>query len=127
MLKKKSPKPIEYDINIKYQCPQCQEDHWLSYQEASTKGFKTVCYCNYVFKVKCPIGFSLEYSPLKPIDTSDTIQEPPIDIFNKSISLLVSYGFTQSEAKDLLIKSYSANPVDDYSLLVKQTLESIKN
>lgn len=127
MLKKKSQKPTEYDIHIKYQCPECQQDHWLSYQEASTKRFIVVCSCKYVFRVKRPTGFSLEYQK-----TTTEIQQPvkeelSIDILDKSMLLLVRYGFTQSEAKELLLSSFAANPTNDYALLVKQTLESIRN
>ena len=129
---KKSPKPTEYDIHIKYRCPQCQQDHWLSYQQASTKGFKTVCFCEHVFQVKRPTGFSLKYEiatpapPTPPKDKPVLISELSIDILNKAIGLLVGYGFTKEEANTLLTNSYISNPVNDYSILVKQTLESIR-
>ena len=127
MLKKKSPKPTEYDIHIKYQCPECQQDHWLSYQEASTKRFIVVCSCKYVFRVKRPIGFSLEYKKIITEVQQPIKEELSIDILDKSMLLLVRYGFTQSEARELLLSSFAANPTNDYALLVKQTLESIRN
>lgn len=49
----------------------------------------------------------------------------PSDLLEKSVKLLLSYGFTKTEATELIIKTYFNVPVDDYATLVKYTLQSI--
>jgi hypothetical protein len=58
---KKIQRPIDYDIHLKYRCKSCDQDHWLSYLEASTNNFKVVCDCGTVFKLKRVVGFTLKY------------------------------------------------------------------
>ena len=133
-------KPIEHDIHLKYRCAKCGQDHWLSYLEASTKHFKIVCYCGRVFVVKRLSGFKLKYFEKPPVIIPVVesvlpividpliIEKPkiPVDLLNKSVTLLIGYGFTQAEAKELLNSSYEQNPIDDYASLVKQTLSLLR-
>jgi len=49
----------------------------------------------------------------------------PSDILEKSVKLLLSYGFTKSEATKLVTDTYFNVPVDDYPTLVKYTLQSL--
>ena len=143
MIKKnRQQKPIEHDIHLKYRCAKCGQDHWLSYLEASTKQFKIACHCGKVFVVKRLSGFKLRYFNKKPPvviipvveSVSPVVIEPPaiekpkipVDLLNKSVSLLIGYGFTQTEARELLNSSYEQNPIDDYASLVKQTLKLLR-
>ena len=130
MIKKnRQQKPIEHDIHLKYRCAKCGQDHWLSYLEASTKHFKIVCHCGRVFVVKRLSGFKLKYFKKPPVKIpAPVIDKPkiPLDLLNKSVNLLVGYGFSQPEATDLLNSSYQQNPIDDYSSLVKQTLKLLR-
>ena len=133
-------KPIEHDIHLKYRCAKCGQDHWLSYLEASTKQFKIACHCGKVFVVKRLSGFKLKYFEKPPViiplveSVSPVVIDPPIiekpkipvDLLNKSVTLLIGYGFTQAEAKELLNSSYEQNPIDDYASLVKQTLKLLR-
>ena len=133
-------KPIEHDIHLKYRCAKCGQDHWLSYLEASTKQFKIACYCGKVFVVKRLSGFKLKYFEKPPViipvveSSSPVVVDPPViekpkipvDLLNKSVTLLIGYGFTQAEAKELLNSSYEQNPIDDYASLVKQTLKLLR-
>lgn len=119
----RTQKPIEYDIHLKYPCKQCGQSHWLSFNEASTKNFKIVCDCGLVFGVRRVIGFKLQYKQ-KEHKKSTTI---PVDLLEKAVKLLVGYGFTNTEAVDLITSSYLKNPNDDFASLVKQTLASIRN
>jgi len=50
----------------------------------------------------------------------------PLELLNKACKLFITYGFTQKESILLLKSSYEKNPVDDYSSLIKNTLELIK-
>jgi hypothetical protein len=118
----KNQKPIESDIHLKYRCNKCARDHWLSIKEASTKNFKIVCDCGKVFGVRLVTGFKLRYSQ-KLVKKSIKI---PVDLLDKSVKLLVGYGFTIQEATDSITKSYLENPNDDFASLVKQTLASMR-
>ena len=148
MLKKKvqSQKPIEHDIHLKYKCPTCDQHHWLAFREAKTKNFKVVCDCNTVFKVKRISAFKIKYQlENKSFETEKTKKEVappvvvppvvapivappqiPLELLNKACKLFITYGFTQKESILLLKSSYEKNPVDDYSALIKNTLELIK-
>lgn len=56
------------------------------------------------------------------INTKQTI---PVDILEKSVKLLLSYGFTKTEATKLVTNTYFNVPVNDYPTLVKYTLQSL--
>lgn len=149
---KKLQKPIDADIHLKYRCKKCGVDHWLSFKEASTKDFKVVCACGVVFKVKRLSGFKFKYKkdtlkkvnatqeqvkptpnvdPPKPVIQTVVEQAPvqrttiPAELLDKSVKLLLSYGFTKTEATKLVTETYFAVPVNDYATLVKYTLQSI--
>ena len=149
MLKKKvqSQKPIEHDIHLKYKCPTCDQHHWLAFREAKTKNFKVVCDCNTVFKVKRISAFKIKYQlenksfeiektkkevappiVVPPVVVPPVVAPPqiPLELLNKACKLFITYGFTQKESILLLKSSYEKNPVDDYSALIKNTLELIK-
>lgn len=49
----------------------------------------------------------------------------PSELLEKSVKLLLSYGFTKTEATKLVTDTYFAVPVKDYATLVKYTLQSI--
>lgn len=122
-------KPIDYDIHLKYRCS-CGQDHWLSYNEASTKNFKIVCECSKVFGVKKIVKFKLKYETPKAkkvkeeAKNEDSISQnkPCSELLSKSVKLLIGYGFSAQEASDLICESYQANHVDELISLVKQTL-----
>lgn len=139
MIKTLNQKPIEHDIHLKYLCQQCEETHWLSFLEASTKNFKIVCHCGNIFKVKRVDGFKLKYANRKKksaivqhtsdpmVSDSLTEQEIPIDLLNNCVKILTGYGYDKKESIDLLSSAYRENPVDSVSSLVKQTLASLKD
>lgn len=131
-------KPIEYDIHLKYICKQCGQIHWLSLREASTKRFKIVCDCGLTFGVKRVKDFKLIYhkkiKDIKPQQESKVVVEEapkpipviPNNLLDQSIKILVGYGFTKTEAKLIITKSYENSPVDNVPGLIKQTLESLR-
>ena len=139
--KKKTQKPVEHDIHLRYLCPQCGDSHWLSYKEASTKNYKIVCDCNNIFMVKRILNFKLKYhnenlpkSKAKNETTNVTEQKSerkeqiiPVDILQTAVDSLLKFGFTKNEAKSLLTKIYNELPTNDIALLIKKSLESLKN
>lgn len=121
----RNQKPTEHDIHLKYLCKQCGQSHWLSYAEASTKHYKIVCCCGNVFGVRLVTGFKLKYRSVKPKVKPVVVSIPP-DLLSKGINQLKSYGFTDSESKDLLTTVYASNPTNDLAILIKQTLLSVR-
>lgn len=126
-------KPIELDIHLKYVCTQCGQTHWLSISEASTKKFKIVCFCGLVFGVKRVKDFKLLFHKKLRKDITKNQEAPkplpiiPTEILNQTMGVLVSYGFTKTEAKTMITKCYEALPIDNPTVLLKHILESIKN
>lgn len=135
MLQTTHLKPVAYDIHLKYLCEKCGGAHWLSYKEASTQNFKVVCDCDNVFEVARLSGFEIEYEQEKSqtkehkpqIKEVKVDQAIPDDILNSAIRSLNPYGFTESEAKELVVQSYKNCPNNNVSILVKQVLQSLRN
>lgn len=137
----KIQKPTDIDAHLKYKCPKCCADHWLSLQETKTRGFKVVCYCGTVFGPKKIKKIKIIYSAIKKIKTEtlpadslnksnqeQTVQNHPrIDnkLLDKCTNVLVGYGFTKQEAKQVLEQAYIDSPTDNLSLLVKSALKLI--
>jgi len=129
----KKQKPIEQDIHLKYLCKKCGTSHWLSFKEASTKNFKIVCDCGYVFGVRRVADFTIKYFQTKIKSSNNLVKDKKNDsiisqdLLIKTSGILTSYGFTTSEAQTLISESYSKCPNDDIKSLVKQVLESLRN
>ena len=126
----KSQKPIEYDAHLKYRCPndQCYQIHWLSLLEAKTKNFKVVCDCGCVFKPKQINSIKIYYEKKHKVSTqpesAKTTNSNTIDnnLLEKTVAILVNYGFTSKESEAIVKQAYIKNPTDDCAFLVKQCL-----
>jgi Holliday junction resolvasome RuvABC DNA-binding subunit len=118
-----------YDIHLKYICKKCGDIHWLSFKEASTKNYKIVCDCNNIFKVKRVKDFKVKYHSILPKTKTQVVSTNsiPIDLLDDAVKYLATLGFTNSEAKNLVNKIYNQFPTNDVGLLVKKSLESLKN
>lgn len=125
-------KPTDCDLHLKYNCPQCRNDHWLSLLEASTKDFKIACDCGTVLKVKRVLGLKIKYAKnLNPTTNkkekaSTNTEDKNNSVINQSIGIIQSYGFTKEEAQDLVNKCYGHSKSYCVSDLVKKTLESMR-
>ncbi len=130
--KKKSQKPIDIDLHLKYVCPEskCNSQHWLSLKETQTKNFKVVCTCGRVFKPKQIQKVNIVYKKKhtivqEPLKTNEQNQSIPKDLQSKCIKLLHTYGLTESEAIDLLDKAYAKNPTTEAGLLIKDIIQNL--
>jgi DNA-directed RNA polymerase subunit RPC12/RpoP len=135
---KNNQKPIDRDVHFKYLCRKCGQEHWLSLKEASTEDYKIVCFCDHVFGVRPIADIRIKYkdrivtqSQETPPTTKIAVTPPsnnaiPIPFYNDAIGLLVGYGFTQAEAKDMVRSAYEKSPTDDYKILVKTILGSLE-
>jgi Holliday junction resolvasome RuvABC DNA-binding subunit len=136
-MKKKNLKPIELDAHFKYRCPKisCGYDHWLSLKQVSTKNFKVVCDCGFVFKPKLIKKIKIIYDETASQQTSSTsgvqkdkivVQaEIPLDLQQRAGKILVGYGFTNSECIELTKKAYLKNPTDDIATLIKYIIKNL--
>lgn len=129
--KKKNQKPIDYDLHLKYRCPnnKCNCEHWLSIKETKTKNFKVVCDCETTFSPKQIKKIKIVYLEKEEVKDTETKQPEketiPNDLLEKSTETLVNYGFTKEESQKLLISSYIKNITEDCATLIKKALKSI--
>jgi hypothetical protein len=135
----KIQKPIEIDAHLKYRCYKCSLDHWISLKESKIKNYKIVCDCGIVFSPKRIKNLSINYRLKKkkiqnnsqhtvtPTITQNKDNKHSIspEILEKCSLLLIKYGFTKAEAKNLVIDSYKKTGTDNISILVKDILQSI--
>lgn len=127
--KKKKEKPIELDAHLKYRCPKadCGFFHWLSLGEAKTKNFKIVCDCGTIFSPKRIKKLKISFCESivnKPKKIESIEQKINLDLVERCVSVLVGYGFTDTEAKDLLVKYHKEKPDLGSADLIKFTLQS---
>lgn len=124
---KKIQKPIEIDAHLKYRCPSCSVDHWISLNQATTKNYKIVCdYCSTVFKPKRISNIKIIYAAKSKTKLSQSdILTIESDLLNQCVKVLVGYGFTVEESQKLVKDSYLKNPTSDIKQLIKNTLASI--
>ena len=132
MIKKKNQKPIDYDIHLKYRCPnnKCNYEHWLSLKETKIKDFKVVCDCETIFSPKQIEKIDIVYLQTK-LDEKKKDEEKikneviPNDLLERSTKTLINYGFTKEESEKMLISNYIKDITEDCSTLIKKALKSI--
>jgi hypothetical protein len=113
----KNLRPIDQDIHFKYKCPVCGINHWLSLEETKTKGFKVVCDCKTVLKVKKIQNIKIKYHRQH--------TKPNVDLsksnIDKAITTLGNYGFTLEECQKLTA-SCNIQKNDTVANIVKKSL-----
>lgn len=121
-------KPVECDAHLKYICPECNNEHWISLLEASTKNFKIVCDCGTIFRVKRVLDLKLRYQKAKPAPTTKktNIDIKTNSIAKQAVTIIQNYGFTKDEAEDLIVKCYDPNKNYSVSDLVKEALKTMR-
>jgi hypothetical protein len=130
----KNQKPIDIDAHFKYRCPDkdCGYDHWISLKQSQTKKFKIVCDCGTVFipkrisKIKV-LYESVESSSNKQPTEKNISVEIPVETLDSCVNLLTGYGFTKSEAIDLIKNAYIKCENKESSNLIKFALQNLEN
>jgi hypothetical protein len=136
--KKISLKPTKIEAHLQYICPNqdCGFDHWLTLRETQTRNFKIVCECGTVFRPKRVKDLDIVFA--KKTNKAKTVSRPskpssqtqkitiPIDILNRSAIVLVGYGFTDNEARQMIQDCFDKTQSVDVSFLVKNSLESLR-
>lgn len=132
----RNQKPIDIDAHLLYVCknPNCRYSHWISLKESQTKNFKMVCDCGTIYSPKLIDKIKIIYKKDK-VESKENIKAPTtqnksnpkeidLELLNKSVQILVGYGFTKIESEQLVRNTYSINPIDNCVLLIKKVLES---
>ena len=142
-------KPIEIDGHFKYACPGCGIHHWASFKEAKTKGFIIVCDCDESFEIENISGIDIKYKEESAETTKEIIKEKriqekrnkakntaeiqkeisnvekktlPLDILEKAVKMLVSFGYTKSESKQMLKNAFEKHQATEIDTLVKYSI-----
>ena len=137
-IKSKRLRPIDQDVHLKYRCPKCSVDHWLSMKETQTKGFRIVCDCGEILRVKLVEKIDIIYqqtpkkeTPLpvvietpKPSPPEKTTETIPLDLLTQCCTILLGYGFDISEAETLLVSTFNKKPIYTCVDLIKQALKN---
>ena len=107
-------KPISADVHFQYTCPNCINTIWLSLAEARTEGYISVCdMCQKPSSPALVKNIKVIFDTDKPNDEKQeepTETKMPKDIFDTCVDSLIQYGYTKTEARDLVAS------VDDPSL-----------
>lgn len=117
-------KPIGVDLHLKYICPHCHAVCWLSLKETQIPNYINVCdLCQESFKVKTIEKISLKYKQSTNHSTKKQIPILDESIKQRTIDSLVNYGFTKSEASDLIQETFDIFKTNDIAILVKESLK----
>lgn len=119
-------KPQSADIHFKYICAGCGSEHWVSYKENQTKGYKIVCYmCDVIIEPQIISKISIQYDDVKPIQPQKEIEkpsQPEMSLLEQCIHTLKGYGFSLAEAKEMSSKMIQENPDDDLASIIKKVI-----
>lgn len=124
MKKIKNLKPVSTDIHLKYKCPQCGLEHWTSILESQTKEFIIVCACSTLLKPKIIAGINVVYADQPSARSSNqksTLDDSQIQV---ALKTLIGYGFTNSEANELIKNTMLSKKISDTSDLIKTCLSN---
>jgi hypothetical protein len=98
-------------------------------KEAQTKGYRIVCDCNEILRVKLVEKNEIIYSQatkkesltITPEKKQETI---PLDLLKQSCTILLGYGFDISEAEKLIVSTFDRTPIYICVDLIKQALKN---
>ena len=135
--KTKTIKPIDSSVSLIYACPKCSQQHWISLKASQTKGYKIVCDCDEVFRPKRVNKIKILYvtniikqsvdekiNDLVVTDNTSQINNIPVGLLDSCVNALSGYGFTKSEASELVKRTYKIHNTNDAISLIKLSLSS---
>jgi len=130
MKKIKNLKPIDVVADLKYRCPNCSIDHWVSLKESRTSNFLIVCDCDTIIKPKRIKTIIVQYvvdsqnknPPEKKIEKQNTDQ----NIIDQANQILKTYGFTSSESNEIIEKYTLEEKYDSVKSLIEKILSNLE-
>jgi Holliday junction resolvasome RuvABC DNA-binding subunit len=89
------------------------------------KGFKLVCDCGNVYKIRQITNIKTQFSKKnqKPTTESEIVDEVEPEYLKKAYKILETYGFSNKEAINLVNKVYDLTNQNNPLLLVKDALK----
>lgn len=96
--------PCGFDASLKYKCPKCGDDYWVTLQEAKTPGYIVVCFCGGIIHVKTisSVKLNIKYSNNLEVGGHRLTRDQV-----RVIGMLRAAGYKSGEAKALVEKHYS--------------------
>ena len=134
MKKIKNLKPIDIVADLKYRCPNCTIDHWVSLKESRTPNFLIVCDCDTIIKPKRIKQIVLQYitenggknSSPKTEQEKTEIQSTDPKIIEQTHQILKTYGFTSSESSEIVDKHISEKKYNSVKDLIEKILSNLE-
>ncbi len=119
----KNLKPTDYDITLRYVCPNCSNEHWVRLKQAQYEKFVIVCDCDTILKTKPIVSAKILYrkkkTEKKVVHEQEEIDSATLDRCFNSLS---AYGFSRKETESLVKECYIESKSTDCLTLVKLSL-----
>jgi uncharacterized protein YbcC (UPF0753/DUF2309 family) len=130
MKKIKNLKPVDVIADLRYRCPNCAIDHWVSLKESRTSNFLIVCDCDTIIKPKRIKTIIVQYAvdsqnknlPEKKVEKQNTNQ----NIIDQANKILKTYGFTSNESIEIIAKYTSEEKYDSVKPLIEKILSNLE-
>ena len=123
--------PVEADIHLKYICPSCDSEHWLSYKETKIQDFKVFCeICENILIPKPVKSITVNFieqnqqkkeEQKKEEEEKQTVTD--LDFISEAENVLIGFGFTKREAKEMIALEYKKTGEKNPAKLVKFSLD----
>tara|TARA_R110000824_G_scaffold280251_1_gene468381 strand:+ start:14727 stop:15077 length:351 start_codon:yes stop_codon:yes gene_type:complete len=89
--------PINFDVQLQYQCPGCNAGHWLTKEEAKAAGFKIVCdVCGTIHQIRTVDNTKLLVNFFK-TKVKVTATATVTNIVDDAYTILKKYGYKQAD------------------------------
>ncbi|HUU87218.1 MAG TPA: hypothetical protein VMX17_05645 [Candidatus Glassbacteria bacterium] len=125
--------PVEADIHLKYKCPSCGSENWLSYKETKIQDFKVFCeICENILTPKPVKSITVNFIEQQQKQQEQKQQqkkeeakqtENDLDFISEAENVLIGFGFTKREAKEMIALEYKKTGEKNPAKLVKFSLD----
>jgi hypothetical protein len=116
--------PVEADIHLKYICPSCDSEHWLSYKETKIQDFKVFCeICENILIPKPVKSITVNFIEKQEQKEKEEQTINNLDFILEAENTLISFGFTKKEAKEMIALEYKKTGEKNPAKLVKFSLD----
>lgn len=132
--------PVEADINLKYKCPSCGSEHWLSHKETKIHDFKVFCeICENILTPKPVKSITVNFIEQQQKQQENKQQQrkeeqkeeeeeekqtvSDLDFISEAENALIGFGFTKREAKEMIALEYKKTGEKNPAKLVKFSLD----
>jgi len=125
--------PRKYNLVLRYECPVCQTEHWVTEEEASVPGGRFLC-CDLVHHIK-PISnvkIAINFMKAKSSSSAYVVNKKDAEIavepklLTFCVAMLRKQGYLKSESETMIKDAIEANPkLTKPSEIVKEALSRV--